>query len=286
MNSPLGDFLLPPGFAPLRLGSLANESSAVVEAVRLVRRTRQDKRARAGLAYAGHSRRKPVDPVLLIPGFLAGDSSLGFLAKFLRQQGFRTYRSGIHTNVGCTQDAADRLERRIETIAIRRGRKVSIVGHSLGGMLARGLASRRPDLIDGIVTMGSPMRAPGAVNSFLAWDVEMLTRLTRAGFGGLMSEDCVAGACARRSWDDQNSLLDPAIGFTAIYSKRDGVADWRACIDPDATAVEVRTSHCGMAIDPIVFDEVLRALRDQQFSRATRSEGPSAVASLRRVVNK
>jgi pimeloyl-ACP methyl ester carboxylesterase len=82
-------------------------------------------------------------PVLLVPGFMAGDGSLGLMARHLRQLGHRTYRSTMHANVGCTKKARDRLEERIESIAAKRGRKVTVVGHSLGGLLARGIAARR-----------------------------------------------------------------------------------------------------------------------------------------------
>jgi pimeloyl-ACP methyl ester carboxylesterase len=213
---------------------------------------------------------------------MAGDATLKAMALFLRHQGFRTYRSQIHVNAGCTREAADRLERRIETIAIRRNRKVTIVGHSLGGMLARGLASRRPDLIEGIVSMGSPVLAPGAVHKVLAWDAEMLARLTRAGFRGMMSSDCFGGECARLSFEESKLPIDPDLAFTAIYSKRDGIVDWRACLDPAAEHVEVRTSHVGMAVDPVVMDHVLTALRAQQLRRASRQEDPAdEVGSLR-----
>lgn len=97
----------------------------------------------------------------------------------------------------------------------------------------------------------------------------MLTRLTRAGFGGFMSEDCIAGECARESFEQSKMPLADGLGFTAIYSKRDGIVDWKACIDPAAIPVEVPTSHVGMAIDPIVMDHVLTALRQQQLSRAS-----------------
>src|SRR4029453_887622 len=116
-------------------------------------------------------------------------------------QGFRTYRSHMHANVGCTLTATALLESRLESIAIKRGSRVQIVGHSLGGMLARGLAVRRPDLVAGIVTLGSPMLAPGAHHWTLTKSVEMLLRLSRAGLPGLMSEDCVAGDCARQSFE-------------------------------------------------------------------------------------
>ena len=283
MNSPLGSFLLPTGFdGPAGIRALARETSTIVEAGRLIRRTRADRRVRAQLPYAGPHRVTAHDPVLLVPGFMAGDATLKAMAVFLRHQGFRTYRSQIHVNVGCTREAADRLERRIEAIAMKRGRKVTVVGHSLGGMLARGLASRRPDLIEGIVSMGSPVLAPGAIHKVLAWDAEMLARLTRVGFRGMMSADCFGGECARLSYEESHLQIDPDLAFTAIYSKRDGIVDWRACLDPAAQHVEVRTSHVGMAVDPIVMDHVLAALREQQVRRANRQEDPAAgVGSLR-----
>jgi triacylglycerol lipase len=283
VNSPLGSFLLPAGFdGPAGIRALARETSTIVEAGRLVRRSRADRRARAVLPYAGSHRVTAHDPVLLVPGFMAGDATLKGMAMFLRHQGFRTYRAQIHVNVGCTREAADRLERRLETIAIRRDRKVTIVGHSLGGMLARGLASRRPDLVEGIVSMGSPVLAPGAIHRVLAWDAEMLAKLTRVGFRGMMGSDCFGGECARLSFEESKLPIDPDLGFTAIYSRRDGIVDWKACLDPAAQHVEVRTSHVGMAVDPVVMDHVLAALRAQQVRRASRQEDPAdEVGSLR-----
>jgi pimeloyl-ACP methyl ester carboxylesterase len=281
MSSALGAFLRPEGFeGPHGLGALAREASAAREAARLLRRTATDRRRRAALPYAGPHKRAAVEPVLLVPGFMAGDLTLRMMGAFLRAEGFRTYRADIHVNVGCTREAVERLERRVETVVSRRGRRVSIVGHSLGGMLARGLAGRRPDLVAGIVTMGSPVLAPGAVHGVLGFNVELLNRLTRAGFGGLMSEDCTSGECARLSYQESQAPLDPDVGFTAIYSRRDGIVDWRACLDPLAEHVEVDTSHCGMAIDPVVIDHVVAALRAQQLSRASRREAPDELAAV------
>lgn len=285
MNSPIGTFLRPEGFAgPSGLRALAREGSTVVELARWARRSRSDRLTRSGLPFAGSHRVPAHDPVVLIPGFMAGDPTLRLMSSFLKQNGFRTYRSHILVNAGCTREAADRLERRIESIAIRRDRKVTIVGHSLGGMLARGLAARRPDLIEGIVAMGSPVLAPGAIHRVLSWDAELLARLTRAGFRGMMSSDCFGGECARLSWEESQHALDD-VAFTVIYSKRDGIVDWRACLDPAARHVEVRTSHCGMAVDPIVMDHVLEALRAQQVSRASLTEAPDATEGPLRVAS-
>lgn len=281
-----GEFLKPDGFeGPRGLSALAREGSAVAEARRLVTRERTLRRSRADLPYVGPHKAAGHEPVLLVPGFMAGDATLKALHRWLRGEGYRTYRSQIHVNVGCTREAADRLEQRLEQIAERRGRKVSIVGHSLGGMLARGLAARRPDLVHGIVSMGSPVLAPAAVHATLVWDAAMLTRLARIGLRGLMAEECISGECARASFEESHAPLPDGVGFTAIYSRRDGIVDWRACLDPAARAVEVPTSHVGMAFDPLVFDEVLRALTVQRVTRANQQAARHAAEGRPRAVH-
>lgn len=260
-SSTMASFLLPEGFQGPHPAAVLREGSLVTEAGRYVRRSVEDRRVRRATPYAGRAGVRISEPVILVPGFLAGDASLSLMARTLRRQGFRTYRSQIRANVGCTLNAAAQLEARIESIAIRRGCRVQIVGHSLGGMLARGLVVRRPDLVSGIVTLGSPMLAPGAHHRSLASSVDMLVRLSRAGVPGLMSADCVGGACARRSFDESQQPVPPGVSFTAVYSRRDGIVDWRACVDPAALAVEVSTSHVGMALDPRVIDHVTAALR-------------------------
>ncbi|PVG81629.1 alpha/beta hydrolase [Nocardioides gansuensis] len=266
--SVLADFLRPDGFEPPAAVAVLRESSVVGEVGRYAWRAVHEAHVRRHTPYAARAPRRGDEPVLLVPGFLAGDGSLALMARALRVQGLRTYRSHIHANIGCTLTAADALEERLEHIADRRGSRVRIVGHSLGGMLARGVAARRPDLVAGIVTMGSPMLAPGAHHVSLAASLDALVRLSRAGVPGLMSVDCVAGECARQSFEEARAPLSDDVDFTAIYSRRDGIVDWRACIDPAALPVEVRASHVGMAVDPRVIDEVLGALRPARLDAA------------------
>lgn len=261
MDSPLGSFLCPPGFAgPRGLRALAREGRVASEAARFVRRSTRDRRQRRDTPYASRALEHALDPVVLVPGLMAGDGSLGLMSRHLRAQGYRTYRSLMHANLGCTQAASDALEERIEAIAAKRGRKVAIVGHSLGGLMARGLAGRRPDLVEGIVTMGSPILAPGAAHPLLLFDLRLITRLQRAGLGTMMGKDCTSGACARASWEQAQVPLLPEVSFTSVFSRRDGIVDWRSCLDPQATTVEVSTSHLGMAFDPVVLDVVTGAL--------------------------
>lgn len=275
-SNALADFLLPEGFAAPAVGAVLRESSAVVEIGRFALRAAGDRRTRRDTPYAQRGVSRLGDPVLLVPGFLAGDGTLALMSRSLRAQGFRTYRSHIHANIGCTLNAAAQLEARLESISIRRGTRVQLVGHSLGGMLARGVAVRRPDLVSNVVTLGSPMLAPGAHHRSLSASVEMLVRLSKAGVPGLMAEDCVAGACARQSFEECRAPMPAGIGFTSVYSRRDGIVDWRACIDPVAREVEVTASHLGMAFDPRVIDIVGDSLLRTSASAVEVDRGKSA----------
>jgi pimeloyl-ACP methyl ester carboxylesterase len=270
-------FLCPPGFAgPRGLRAIAREGSAVTEAARLLGRSTRDRLGRRQTPYALRTPEPGQDPVVLVPGFMAGDGSLALMGRHLRGLGHRTYRSTMHANVGCTRAASEALERRVEAIALKRDRRVTIVGHSLGGLLARGLAARRPDLVDGIVTLGSPLLAPGAAHALLLLDLAVVIRLQRAGLGSMMGADCTSGDCARQSWEEARAPLSRDVAFTSVFSRRDGIVDWRGCLDPQAKTVEVRTSHLGMAFDPGVLDIVgatlaaNRARRERELSPQAR----------------
>lgn len=258
--NPLAEYLCPPGFAgPRGLRALATEMSIVREAGQLA--CPRGARSRPG---AHHRSSAPVwgesHPVLLIPGFLAGDATLWPMAARLRSAGYRTYRSRMHANVRCAQATGEALERRLERIFDRWQKPVALVGHSLGGLLAKGLAHRRPELVAGIVTLGSPLLAPGAVHPVLAFDLMVLGRLQRLGFGDLMGADCTNGECAKLSWEELSARPPEGFGFTSIYSRRDGIVDWHACLDPAAEQVEVDCSHVGMAVDGTTYGHVLQGL--------------------------
>lgn len=279
----MATFLCPPGFAgPRGLRAIAREGRVVTEAARLVGTSARRRLSRDLPPYALRHPEPGLPPVVLVPGFMAGDGSLSWMGGHLRRLGHRTYRSMMHANVGCSREALDTLEQRIEAVATKRGRKVSVVGHSLGGLLARGVAARRPDLVQGIVTLGSPLLAPGATHRLLQLDVALVVSLQRAGFGRMMGLDCTSGECARESWERAQARLDRSVDFTSVFSRRDGIVDWRGCLDPQARTVEVSTSHLGMAFDPSVMRIVAAALasgRDARVSRPARSAAAPAVSA-------
>jgi triacylglycerol lipase len=94
-------------------------------------------------------------PVMLIPGFLAGDASLSVMAGWLERMGHRAHRSGINWNVGCSDRSLDALEARAERIAAGAGRPLALIGHSRGGHFAKALAHRRPDLVSRVISLGA-----------------------------------------------------------------------------------------------------------------------------------
>lgn len=255
MTSILAPFLSPEGFTPPRHRDLVRELHLAVEVPSAA--LHQLRCSRAGSDGGG-------TPVVLVPGFLAGDWSLRLLAGELRDHGYRTYRAGIRSNIRCSNDAAHVLERRVERIVERRGEKVHIVGHSLGGMLGRGVAVRRPDLVAGVVTIGSPLMSVGAAHPVLLGAAGLLVRLSRMGLPGLISEDCVAGECARTTWDELHQPLADGVQFACLWSRWDGMVDPQACRHPEGRAIEVTASHLGMAIAPSVHAQVLAELARQR----------------------
>lgn len=262
-------FLAPEGFAAPTYLALARELAIGPEIGHAVARAARNRALR--LAPTGRAEPHGAgEPVLLLPGFLAGDYTLRVLSKTLKEAGYRTHRSRIRTNIACVNDTALRLERTLESIADESGQRVRIVGHSLGGLLARGLGVRRPDLVAGVITMGSPMMAPGSAHPGLQSMASLLVRLSRAGLPGMMAEDCVAGECARTTWEEFHTQMSDDVDFACIYSKWDGIVDWRACVHPDAVPIEVRASHIGLAIAPQVHDRILSELARQRRATAVR----------------
>lgn len=199
-------------------------------------------------------------PVLLVPGFLAGDDSLRIMARWLKGTGHRPSRAGIRMNVACSGAAVERLEERLEELSGRRGSRVAVIGHSRGGSFAKVLAHRRPDLVSGLITLGCPHKDPFAVHPFVRAQIETLATLGRLGLPGVFSKGCIEGECCKSFWNAFAAPPRRGVGYVSIFSKSDGIVRWQACVDPAATQVEVESSHCGMAVHPQVFRAVADSL--------------------------
>ena len=199
-------------------------------------------------------------PVLLVPGFMAGDPSLATMAGWLKRLGHAPCRARMRANVDCATRALDRLEVEAEQLAERHGRTVAVVGQSRGGSLARGLAMRRPDLVHTIVALGSPLTDQFAVHPLIRAQVTWVGLLGTVGVPGLFSRGCTHGACCAETREHATQPFPSEVEFVSVYSSSDGIVDWRACLDPDAEHVEVEASHVGMAVNAQVYRAIAGAL--------------------------
>jgi triacylglycerol lipase len=189
-------------------------------------------------------------PVVLVPGYMSGDRSLAPLATWLERLGYTPYYGGISANVDCATRTADRLARRITAIGELHGDRVLIVGHSLGGALGRLVATRHPELVRGVVCLGSPLVTLDQVHPLVWASARLMGALGDLGVPGVHTRGCLSGDCCAESRQLLRSPFPADVGFVSIYSRSDGIVDWRACLDPDAEQVEVQSSHIGMALNP------------------------------------
>jgi triacylglycerol lipase len=210
-------------------------------------------------------------PVLLIPGFLAGDDSLRLMTGWLRRTGHRPHRAGIRLNADCAAAGLDRLILRLEQVAAAESGRVAIIGQSRGGLYARVLAVRRPELVSGIVTLGSAHVEPLAVHPLVNLQIQALARVGSLGAQGLFTTSCLRGECCGPVSESLSGPFPEEVGFVSLYSRGDGIVDWRACLDPCAECVEIDSSHCGMGAHPQAYRLIARAL-----SRFRRAEGRRA----------
>lgn len=200
------------------------------------------------------------EPVVLVPGFLAGDNSLRVMRGWLQRMGYEAHAAGIVANVDCSDRALDRLDDLVARIHRRSGRRVALIGHSRGAHFAKALTHRRPGRVRCAVSLGAGLDTP--------FDISVPTRMAVAAFRELHAatsdriarNGCFTDTCRCRFAHDYAAPFPEDVELTSIYSKGDGVVRWRACIVPYARNVEVSGSHVGLAFNRKAYREVARAL--------------------------
>jgi hypothetical protein len=205
-------------------------------------------------------------PVLTLPGFLASDLSMAPMRRYLNELGYDTYAWKLGRNIGGVSRMRAALRDLLAEIHGTTGRKVSIVGWSLGGVYARDLALQAPDMVRYVVSLGSPfandVRATNATRLYEALSGEVIesnSELHRA----------IAG--------------DLPVPTTSIYSRTDGIVNWRTCLlRPSDTAENIEVhlaSHIGLGVNPAALWAVADRLAqpEGQFRQFDRS-GPFAIA--------
>jgi pimeloyl-ACP methyl ester carboxylesterase len=207
-------------------------------------------------------------PVVLIPGFLATDTSMSHMGSWLKRMGYRPARAGIGINVDCAARALDRLEPLIDRQAEEHGERVAVIGQSRGGCFARALAVRRPDVVAGIVTLGSPHRDVLAVHPAMWAPIAALMVAGTLGHPRSLRRACLRRECCGPVEQLLTAPVPDGVGFVSVHSRTDGIVDWRACVDPWAENVEVAGSHTGMALNAAVYGVIGTALAGFTTGRA------------------
>jgi pimeloyl-ACP methyl ester carboxylesterase len=175
--------------------------------------------------------------VLVLPGLLASDTSTAVLRRFARRLGYAVHGWNLGRNKGPTDEVLDQLPQVLSALARRTGRPVSLIGWSLGGIYGRELARQHPGLIRQVITLGSPFALTDPRQSHA--DGAFTRRRHLYATGRLPTREQLAAPLA--------------VPSTAVYSRRDGIVAWRACIAPETALhenVEVKCAHLGFGTDP------------------------------------
>lgn len=192
--------------------------------------------------------------VITLPGFLASGRSMRTVRKYLRVWGYDAQCWNLGRNLGLSseRDLESLLDDRLHESFESSGEKVSLIGWSLGGLYARELARRNPDLVRSVIMLGSPIGNPKATN---AW------RLYESVSGQKLDE-----AVIRHRVETLREPID-GIPMTAIYSVSDAIVSARIAQLPPGPMVEnigVAASHFGMGYNPAILYAIADRLRQRQ----------------------
>lgn len=180
-------------------------------------------------------------PVLLIPGFMAGRFTAEPLAHVLRAAGWDVTIAALGRNSGPAYHGIDIAGAELRALSERANQKVTLIGHSRGGQFARVLAVRAPHLVAQVITAGSPLSTKYPPFAVVKVPAELLDRAWRAGAFGEVDTDR-----EQEVDDDRYAPFPESVDFVSIWSKTDGIVDWRTSADTAAFSIEVVTTHLGV----------------------------------------
>jgi len=199
--------------------------------------------------------------VVLVPGFLGTDAYLSQMHSWLGRIGYRPYFSGIGLNAECPNLLIQqRLRDNVEKALFDTERKIHLIGHSLGGIIARAVASQRPDDVASVITLASPFRGTVLHPTVLA-AAEAVRRRILEEQGPKVLPTCYTGHCTCDFLSSLRRKMPEPVMETAIYTCTDGIADWRYCTTGDCkNDFEVPGTHIGLAFNASAYAIIARRL--------------------------
>jgi triacylglycerol lipase len=199
-------------------------------------------------------------PVLLLPGFLAGDYTLAAMAGWLRRIGYRPGKANFVANVSCSNLALRQVERRAERLAAEHERRIAVVGHSRGVHLAKALAAERPALVSHVVGLGGGLSSQLAISVPTRAAVAMVRAWHRQRGPEECGPDCFTETCTCEFSRAYAAPFPESVRLTSIYSEADGVVRWQSCVVPYAENVKVDGTHVGLAFNAEAYRAIAVAL--------------------------
>jgi triacylglycerol lipase len=199
--------------------------------------------------------------VVVIPGFLGTDLYLAEFRSWLGRIGYQPYFSGIGLNAECPNLLIQqRLRLTIQKAFESTGRKVHLVGHSLGGVIARAAASQLPGRVASVISLGSPFRGV-AVHPTVLLAAEMVRIQILERHGKAVLPNCYTGSCTCSFLSSLMTKLPKHMRQTAVYTKSDGIVDWQVCMTcRKGCDFEVSSTHIGLVFNPLVYEIVAHRL--------------------------
>ena len=201
-------------------------------------------------------------PVIVIPGFLGSDNYLIEMYNWLRRIGYRPYYSRIGRNAECPEVLTERLFATMDSASRETGHRLHLIGHSLGGLLARSAAVRRPEQVAQVISLAAPFRDIRVHPMILAAARFVRGRiLDRRERPRTVRPECYTSTCTCDFVRSLRSDLPASVDRAAIYTETDGVVDWHACIEDDRRFnTKVDGTHVGLAFNPQVYRRVAKLL--------------------------
>jgi pimeloyl-ACP methyl ester carboxylesterase len=200
-------------------------------------------------------------PVLLLPPAVAGDWLMPVMLSWLKRIGYTAHASQIALHVDCSDRTMARVLRRLEEVADSSDEKVTLVGHSRGGLLARALMTARPELVERVVTLASPIHEPFAVTNLTLAKAADLARIRLQKDPVRLNMGCLTTACActyGRFFRTQLTPQHPPL--IALFTRHDEVVRWQACLEDGARNIEIRGTHLGLLASRNVYTTLAHAL--------------------------
>jgi len=199
--------------------------------------------------------------VVIIPGFLGTDHYLAELRFWIKRIGYRPYFSGIGFNAECPNLLIKhRLQETIEKALADTGRKIHLIGHSLGGVIARSVASQSPQDVASVITLAAPFRGTIAHRTILKAADSVRKRILKE-HGADVLPQCYTARCTCSFVDSLRRKVPSAVMQTAIYTLNDGVVDSRFCRTGDSTKdFQVPGTHIGLAFNASVYKIIAQRL--------------------------